>query len=389
MVEKRLIDRRDFLKTTSCAVAGLAGGLSAGPALEETGVTTKAQAPHSNETTAPAPEPAQTTLPRWRGFNLQYFFGQSDCKPIEDDFRFVSDLGFDFVRLPMWYTHWIEVGDVYKIKESVLEEIDRAVHLGRKYGLHVNLNFHRAPGYCVAPEPKEPFDLWKDQEALDAFCFHWELFAKRYKDIPSSQLSFNLVNEPPDFRYLTSGTIGPADNERVVRTATGTIREVSPNRLVIADGVVWANAPMPELADLAIAQSCRGYLPMTISHYKASWVRGAENFPKPVWPGSKYCGETWDRRRLAKHYALWADLARHGVGVHCGECGCHNRTPHDVFLAWFRDVLEILTSHGIGYALWNLRGSFGILDSGRADVQYEDWHGHKLDRKLLDLLQEF
>jgi len=28
-----------------------------------------------------------------------------------------------------------------------------------------------------------------------------------------------------------------------------------------------------------------------------------------------------------------------------------------------------------------------VLDSGRKDVQYEDWHGHKLDRKMLDLLK--
>jgi len=29
------------------------------------------------------------------------------------------------------------------------------------------------------------------------------------------------------------------------------------------------------------------------------------------------------------------------------------------------------------------------MDSGRTDVDYEDWHGHKLDRKLLDLLQKY
>jgi endoglucanase len=58
-------------------------------------------------------------------------------------------------------------------------------------------------------------------------------------------------------------------------------------------------------------------------------------------------------------------------------------------LAWLRDVLEILKEHGIGWALWNLRGAFGILDSGRADVAYADWHGLKLDRKLLDLLRQF
>jgi endoglucanase len=34
-----------------------------------------------------------------------------------------------------------------------------------------------------------------------------------------------------------------------------------------------------------------------------------------------------------------------------------------------------------------LHGGFGILDSGRSDVQYEDFHGHKLDREMLKLLQ--
>jgi len=47
-----------------------------------------------------------------------------------------------------------------------------------------------------------------------------------------------------------------------------------------------------------------------------------------------------------------------------------------------------LTSHNIGFALWNLRGAFGVVDSGRVDAQYEDFHGHKLDRKLLDLMQK-
>jgi hypothetical protein len=51
--------------------------------------------------------------------------------------------------------------------------------------------------------------------------------------------------------------------------------------------------------------------------------------------------------------------------------------------------LEILTGLGIGLAVWNFRGSFGIMDSGWRDVEYEDFHGHKLDRKYLDLLQEF
>jgi hypothetical protein len=59
-----------------------------------------------------------------------------------------------------------------------------------------------------------------------------------------------------------------------------------------------------------------------------------------------------------------------------------------VFLAWFGDLLDILTSNGIGFALWEFIGDFGILNSGRTDVAYEDWNGYKLDRKLLALLQK-
>jgi aryl-phospho-beta-D-glucosidase BglC (GH1 family) len=132
------------------------------------------------------------------------------------------------------------------------------------------------------------------------------------------------------------------------------------------------------------------YWPGLISHYRAGWVDRESKFPPPAWPIVKEDGtETAGRRHLEERYARWAALAGQGIGVHCGECGCFNRTPHGVFLAWFSDVLEILAGYGIGWALWNLRGSFGVLDSGRQDVDYEDWYGHKLDRKLLALMQRF
>jgi hypothetical protein len=43
---------------------------------------------------------------------------------------------------------------------------------------------------------------------------------------------------------------------------------------------------------------------------------------------------------------------------------------------------------GWGWALWNFRGSFGILDSDRQDVSEEDWRGHQLDRAILEILQK-
>ena len=358
-------DRRKFLKMVAVGAVG-----STLPSYGRQGE----RRPAAHKTVA------QTALPRWRGFNLLDMFTMRSRGDFpEDDFRWIRDFGFDFVRFPMCYRLWIEDGDDYKIHEPMLEKLDRAVELGNKYGLHVSLNFHRGPGYSVNREFTEPFNLWKDKEALDAFCFHWQMLAKRYRGISKDKLSFDLINEPPSPGDRMSRT----DHERVVRTAVAAIRQINPDRLVIADGMSWGREPAPELADLGIGQSTRAYEPMFISHYKASWVN-SRNYPEPVWPG-----HGWDRKRMEQHYQPWADLAKKGVGVHCGEGGAYNRTPHEVVLAWLRDVLEILTGHGIGLALWNFRGSFGILDSGRKDVQYEDFHGHKLDRKLLSLLQEF
>lgn len=327
-------------------------------------------------------------LPRWRGFNLvemEHPGGQASFS--EDDFRWIADWGFNYVRIPLCYLHWID-GDWYRLKESGLVRVDRAVELGRKYGLHVCLNFHRAPGYCVAPQPVEPFNLWKDREAEDAFCFHWETFTRRYQGIDSGALSFNLVNEPhwPDEAKMTR-----ADHERVIRRVVAVIREIDAERLIIADGLQCANDPCPELADLGIGQSCRAYYPFGVSHYQApwaTWLNWAE-VPPPAWPGGWHYGETWTRRDLEALYKPWAELVAQGIGVVCGEGGAYNKTPHDVFLRWFEDVLQILREAGIGWALWHFRGVFGVLDSGRNDITCEDWHGHQLDRDLLELLRRY
>ncbi|MFP4052988.1 MAG: glycoside hydrolase family 5 protein [Phycisphaerae bacterium] len=330
-------------------------------------------------------EDIDNTLPRWRGFNLTFLFSQrSSGKLNEDHLRWIADWGFDFVRLPMSYRRWADPETPDQNDQSVLAEIDRAVELGRELGVHVNLNLHRAPGYCVNDHQQEPYDLWKDPEGTEAFCSQWRMFAQRYHGIPSEQLSFDLVNEPP----------GPGhrgflvrDYQRVVRTASAAIRQVDPDRLIVADGISWGRQPVPELADLRVAQSCRGYEPFGISHYQASWVDG-EKFPQPTWPGAEsFDGNRWGRAELEAHYDPWVELIRLGSGVHCGEMGCYNRTPHDVALAWLGDLLEVLGERNIGWGLWNLDGSFGILNSGREDVEYEDFHGEKLDRKMLELLQ--
>lgn len=326
------------------------------------------------------PVPTAAKLPRWRGFNLlEKFIARRDGNPPfrESDFALLAEWGFDFVRLPMSYHCWATPEEPMKFRETELKHLDEAVELGRKHKVHVNLNLHRAPGYCVNP-PNEPLDLWTDEKALEACAFHWAHFARRYKGIPNERVSFDLLNEPANVKE---------DNYvRVITRMVEAIRAEDPQRLIIADGLQWGRDPVPGLASLGLGQSTRGYDPMEISHFKANWVNGSDKWAVPTWPLKK--GErTIDKETLRRErIAPWQILERKGVGVHVGEWGAHNQTPHAVALAWMRDQLALWKEAGWGWALWNLRGSFGVLDSNRADVKYEEFQGHKLDREMLKVL---
>jgi endoglucanase len=175
---------------------------------------------------------------------------------------------------------------------------------------------------------------------------------------------------------------------RVVKHLVAAIRAEDAQRLVIADGLRWGRDPVEGLVGLGIGQSTRGYDPMRVSHHQANWVNGSDTWPEPKWPLKEGDKPEWNKERLRRErIAPWQALEKRGVGVHVGEWGAHNFTPHQVTLAWMRDQLGLWNEAGWGWALWNLRGSFGVLDSGRADVAYADFRGHKLDHAMLKLLQ--
>lgn len=475
------------------------------------------------------PTPTPSKLPRWRGFNLlEKFHFSGKQKPfLEDDFRMISELGFNFVRLPMDYRGYISGENWEKFDEKPLQHIDQAIEWGGKYGIHVCLNLHRAPGWTVA-NPPEKTNLWTDPEPRRVAALHWGMFARRYKGIPNSRVSFNLFNEPAGIeedKYVS-----------VVGTMLEAIRAEDPKRLVICDGAEWGRQPVDAFIPMKVAMMTRGYSPFELTHFRATWVGDNTNWPTPAWPmaagtngallspakeegshplpieGPIAAGSTikiivgsvswkatlavtadgseigreefiadpedkrWDKVEHMKQWdthraegavelrikipqaadklelrtvdgdwlwlksitiiapgggeaavdleSKWAQPAetllylpdREGGpilglprgrewlrkdsvdpwlafaakgGVMVGEWGTYKHTPHDVVLRWAEDNLRNWQDAGFGWALWNFRGDFGILDSGRKDVAYEDHQGHQLDRKLLELLQRY
>ncbi len=486
------------------------------------------------------PKPPDDFTSGWRGFNLLGFFALEWANEgfLEEDFQMISDLKFNFVRLPLDYRIYTRTGDWRTFLESKLAQIDNAVAWGQKYAIHICINLHRAPGYCVNPPStalpaNQNISLWDNAEAQKAFADHWRMFAERYRNVPAAALSFNLVNEP--------GNVTGDAYVKAVLPAIQAIREISPERIIISDAVDYGNGRIDAILTQNVVISPHFYNPFMITHYKAEWVDGADAWPLPAWPprmvsgyfyGSgkspwnlpltirgrlpagtvvtlrvsqvsaradfrvnadteavfkhdfrpaagagewkeviyrpewniyqniydreysfslaKDAGElafrvldgdwmTWaelrfeppagsamekviiqpgitdwgvpqasyslqpdgslvlvsapagfaDKFRLNGFLQQWIDLKKTGVPVHIGEWGVYNKTPHDVTLAFMENRLLAMKTAGLGWALWNFRGSFGILESDRQDVQYETYRGHKLDRKMLDLLQKY
>lgn len=474
---------------------------------------------------------------RWRGVNIIGMFNRrgessasgfpdSSCGFKEEHFQWVKELGFNFVRLPLDYRNWCPDGNPDAIDEEGLKELDYGIALGRKYGLHVQVCLHHAPGYCILGWKNEPMTLHSDPTKLAAFCQQWAMLAKRYRDIPNDELTFNLLNEP--------GGITDADYERIFSAAIAAIRKEDPKRFVMLDGTNIGLNPVPAFFDKPlVGQAMRGYAPGGISHYGVHWALRPQT--EPTWPltvesptmpwiyGPEHeksralvvdnapAGEwTWDfspadeevtlevvadgvsiarhaysvkqhelftmrldnaaKRveirpqgrgasrfglltirsadgrhivrlggwcqdanianraegdnlhqrfmgwedefpfRLAENvgkqiecrggtpgmdalekfnFAPWKQASDKGVFCFVGEFGCFNKTPHPIALAWLEDQLRYFKQQNWGWSLWLMNGSFGFIDSERDDVEYEDFHGHKLDRKMLELLQKY
>lgn len=469
-------------------------------------------------------EPPVVASVRWRGFNLTEMTRRDNDAPVafqEQDFRRIAAWGFNFVRLPLTYEYWVDPQDWTQVVDDALAPIDDAVAWGRKYGLHVCLNFHRAPGYCINP-PAEAKSLWTDEQAQRACAAHWRAFARRYRDVPSSELSFNLLNEPP---Y----GLAEATYANVITLLVDAIREEDPDRLIVVDGLDAGRRPLVAISERIEVQATRGYEPLALTHYLANWMPGQDRLP--IWPpiavpaylygpwkpelhsplvlagrfpegalrvtvgtvadfaslhvsvdgavvldedflaskgdgtsepryrtqwriyqtvfdrtlsipvpkGTRVLrvevgngdwlqlsnvefvdrhgqrallplGDEWgvrQRRVTFSDMALraerespeawlreqlvepWAQVASDGTTVFVGEWGAYNRTPHAVTLRWMEDCLKLWKEQGWGWALWNFRGPFGVLDSGRSDVNYTPCDGHLLDAQMLKLLQRY
>lgn len=316
------------------------------------------------------------------GFNMLWMYtaGREPEEPNLKELDFIAGEGFDFIRVPTDYRCWTKDFDYFHADYRVIRYIDRYIAACSERGMHLCLNLHRAPGYCINSPEKEKHNLWRDAEAQSGFVHIWRMFAERYKGVSSKYLSFDLVNEP-----CPVGETHPCtreDHEKVIRMTAAAIRDVDPTREIVIDGFNGGGSALPELADLGAVHSGRGYEPFHLTHYRASWVRGGADWEKPEYPS-----DVWNREWLQDYYAPWREVEKSGVRVHIGEFGCYDKVDNDTALRWFDDLISVYKEFGWGYSLWNFRGPFGIVEHGRPGAEYEEYKGFNVDRRLLEILK--
>jgi hypothetical protein len=119
-----------------------------------------------------------------------------------------------------------------------------------------------------------------------------------------------------------------------------------------------------------------------------------ERFPPDSPPRrdlQRWKGVFVDRKWLENWMKPWFEFRKEtGSLIHCGELGTYAlKVPRQTQLNWFRDVLGILKENKVGWAQWNFRGSFGIINTGREEFHSEILpNGDRLDRQMLEILRK-
>lgn len=322
------------------------------------------------------------------GFNFQWIMmweaGKLPSLPDERALDFIVEFGFNFVRIPMDYRFLVKDFNYLQPDMGMLKYLDLYLSACKERKLHMCLNMHRVPGYCVGSRNSEERDnLWTDLVAQEGFIFLWEAISRHFLGVDSEYLSFNLINEPPVVgRYGCSREV----HQDLIRRTIKAIKAIDPKRQIIIDGLEQGGSPLPELYDVDAIQSCRGYQPGLLTHYGAPWSRFANEKSPLIYPGTLSDGIEWNKEALYDFYKPWVDIQSKGVHVHVGEFGCFSLTPDHIALCWYSDVLEIYKQFGWGFAMWEFEGAFGIINHGRPGAIYENYHGYKVDRRLLELV---
>jgi aryl-phospho-beta-D-glucosidase BglC (GH1 family) len=303
------------------------------------------------------------------------------------DLKLIHDMGFEYVRLPFNPMPFQQMNAKSPERAAVLADLHRAVDLALASGLNVTI--------CVFPNDQYKQQLFAGDDAVLKFVRVWRDLAESFSTSDPDRVTFEIMNEPEQSDpYRWVGIEG-----RVVEA----IRSVAPNHTVIACGAHYSGLEdllqTQPLADHNVIYAFHWYEPFYFTHQGATWtsdeVRDFRDVRYPSDPQDpakmqpmldkipnldaryklfSYSLQRWDAATIADRIAYAAQWGkRFHVPVIANEFGAFKDTVAPAARArYVHDVRTAMEANGIGWAMWDYRGNFGVVDRTDSAIKPDD-----------------
>ena len=185
---------------------------------------------------------------------LNNAFFESYCT--EADFKLISDLGMNTIRIPVYYRTFLSTHDRYRLSDEELcamdfnsieldfTKLDTFIAYAKQYGLKVIIDMHGVMGGQSGFEHSgtRDIDFWDNEEYIEFMSNLWKAIAIHYIG-ENAILAYDLVNEPTNRNEIGTGPKQWAVMDRLYDA----IREVDEHHVISIEGVWYpVSLPSPE-----------------------------------------------------------------------------------------------------------------------------------------------
>jgi aryl-phospho-beta-D-glucosidase BglC (GH1 family) len=288
------------------------------------------------------------------------------------DFQAMHAMGVRYVRFPLEPSLIMRGARPAPDAAQMWTRIDSALDMAMNAGLAVD--------FVVFPNSEYKQRL-TTQQGADQFILLWQVLAKHLEGRDPNRFFFELMNEseePDSYRWIG-----------LESATTRAIRRIDTTHTIIASGAHFDSIidilSTEPINDPNVIYTFHFYEPYPFTHQGAPWGSVEWNFfkdvPYPATPGqisalmktipSEYAqyqmylyGEGgWNAATIRQHLAFAAQWGKtHHVPMICNEFGAFRDTaPPDSRARYLHDVRTGLEQSGIGWAMWDWSGNFGLV----------------------------
>ena len=292
-----------------------------------------------------------------------------------DEFAQIKREGFDHVRVPVGWHHYVGPAPDYKLSPEIFSRVDFVVTNALKNKLAVMINIHHFNELDQNPT-----------NAAGEFLAIWKQIAVHYEKFPR-KLAFELDNEPHD--NATTALMNP-----IYARAIAEIRQTNPKRTIFVEPGGWGS--INELKNLVlppddnVIASVHCYDPFYFTHQGATWTSGQTPVTGIIFPGppskpllpdaslkltpamtnwiEKYNNLPTEENPSSsiafegkfKFLREWSDY--YGRPIHLGEFGAYTKADEQSRANFYSAFRRALEEQKIGWCIWDWSAGFRYWD---------------------------